>query len=166
MGKPRMDVAKVHEDILDSLEPKPATEVMDSDWINELGDLSCPECDSQDICVHSLNVDQMNIGLPNAPEKLRSSELPFGGRNCMKHQWRAMLKHGETSLVLARSRLAVLPIFRRPVGQRAEDPDVGKYVRAGVLVFGGSWDTYLPLAEISYRSSIHPSIEMQSYEML
>ncbi|KAJ9566598.1 hypothetical protein OSB04_002564 [Centaurea solstitialis] len=39
-------------------------------------------------------------------------------------------------------------------------------LRAGVLVFGGSWDTYSPLAEILYRSSIHPSIEMRSYEML
>ncbi|KAJ9535780.1 hypothetical protein OSB04_un001068 [Centaurea solstitialis] len=64
MGEPRMDVAKVHEDILDSLEPKEASaDLMDStDWIDELGDLSCPECGSQDICVHSFNVDQMDIG--------------------------------------------------------------------------------------------------------
>ncbi|KAJ9536625.1 hypothetical protein OSB04_un000174 [Centaurea solstitialis] len=39
MGEPRMDVAKVHEDILDSLEPKEASaDLMDStDWIDELG---------------------------------------------------------------------------------------------------------------------------------
>ncbi|KAJ9538531.1 hypothetical protein OSB04_031264 [Centaurea solstitialis] len=69
MGEPRMDVAKVHEDILDSLEPKEASaDLMDTtDWIDELGDLSCPECGSQDICVHSFNVDQMDIGLSDAP---------------------------------------------------------------------------------------------------
>ncbi|KAJ9544984.1 hypothetical protein OSB04_024691 [Centaurea solstitialis] len=42
MGEPRMDVAK-------------------------LGDLSCLECGSQDICVHSFNAGQMDIGLPDAP---------------------------------------------------------------------------------------------------
>ncbi|KAJ9535999.1 hypothetical protein OSB04_un000841 [Centaurea solstitialis] len=69
MGEPRMDVAKVHEDILDSLEPKEASaDLMDTtDWIDELGDISCPECGSQDICVHSFNVDQMDIGLSDAP---------------------------------------------------------------------------------------------------
>ncbi|KAJ9552070.1 hypothetical protein OSB04_016115 [Centaurea solstitialis] len=69
MGEPRMDVAKVHEDILDSLEPKEASaDLMDTtDWIDELGDLSCLECGSQDICVHSFNVDQMDIGLSDAP---------------------------------------------------------------------------------------------------
>ncbi|KAJ9556290.1 hypothetical protein OSB04_010904 [Centaurea solstitialis] len=69
MGEPKMDVAKVHEDILDSLEPKEASaDLMDStDWIDELGDLSCPECGSQDICVHSFNVDQMDIGVSDAP---------------------------------------------------------------------------------------------------
>ncbi|KAJ9556790.1 hypothetical protein OSB04_011404 [Centaurea solstitialis] len=69
MGEPRMDVAKVHEDILNSLEPKEASaEFMDTtDWIDELGDLSCPECGSQDICVHSFNAGQMDIGLPDAP---------------------------------------------------------------------------------------------------
>ncbi|KAJ9561764.1 hypothetical protein OSB04_006924 [Centaurea solstitialis] len=68
MGEPRMDVAKVHEDILDSLEPKEANvELMDTNWIDELGDLSCPECGSQDICVHSFNAGQMDIGLPDAP---------------------------------------------------------------------------------------------------
>ncbi|KAJ9564759.1 hypothetical protein OSB04_000725 [Centaurea solstitialis] len=68
MKEPKTDVAKVHEDILASLEPKPApAELMDSDWIDELGDLSCPECGSQDICEHSMNIDQIEIGLPDAP---------------------------------------------------------------------------------------------------
>ncbi|KAJ9566454.1 hypothetical protein OSB04_002420 [Centaurea solstitialis] len=68
MKEPKIDVAKVHEDILASLEPKPApAELMDSNWIDELGDLSCPECDSQDICEHSMNIDQIEIGLPDAP---------------------------------------------------------------------------------------------------
>ncbi|KAJ9566324.1 hypothetical protein OSB04_002290 [Centaurea solstitialis] len=69
MGEPRMDVAKVHEDISDNLEPKEASvELMDTtDWIDELGDLSCPECGSKDICVHSFNAGQMDIGLPDAP---------------------------------------------------------------------------------------------------
>ncbi|KAJ9561641.1 hypothetical protein OSB04_006801 [Centaurea solstitialis] len=68
MGEPRMDVARVHEDILDSLEPKEASaELMDTDWIDELGDLSCPECGSKDICVHSFNAGQIDISLPDAP---------------------------------------------------------------------------------------------------
>ncbi|KAJ9557211.1 hypothetical protein OSB04_011825, partial [Centaurea solstitialis] len=68
MGEPMMDVTKVHEDILDSLEPKEANaELMDTDWIDELGNLSCSECGSQDICVHSFNTGQMDIGLPDAP---------------------------------------------------------------------------------------------------
>ncbi|KAJ9561242.1 hypothetical protein OSB04_006402 [Centaurea solstitialis] len=68
MKEPRKDVAMLHEDILASLEPKPApAELMDSDWIDELGDLSCPECGSQDICEHSMNIDQIEIGLPDAP---------------------------------------------------------------------------------------------------
>ncbi|KAJ9567138.1 hypothetical protein OSB04_003104 [Centaurea solstitialis] len=68
MKEPKIDVAKVHENILASLEPKPSpAELMDSDWIDELGDLSCPECGSQDICEHSLNIDQIEIGLPDAP---------------------------------------------------------------------------------------------------
>ncbi|KAJ9535224.1 hypothetical protein OSB04_un001691 [Centaurea solstitialis] len=48
IGEPKRDVAKLHEEILASLEPKPAAaaELMDTDWIDELGDLSCPECDS------------------------------------------------------------------------------------------------------------------------
>ncbi|KAJ9564698.1 hypothetical protein OSB04_000664 [Centaurea solstitialis] len=68
MKEPRKDVAMLHEDILASLEPKPTpAELMDSDWIDELGDLSCPECGSQDICEHSMNIDQIEIGLPDAP---------------------------------------------------------------------------------------------------
>ncbi|KAJ9544763.1 hypothetical protein OSB04_024470 [Centaurea solstitialis] len=69
MGEPKMDVAKVHEDILASLEPKPAAaaELMDIDWIDELGDLSCLECGSKDICAHSMDIDQLDIGLPDAP---------------------------------------------------------------------------------------------------
>ncbi|KAJ9544263.1 hypothetical protein OSB04_023970 [Centaurea solstitialis] len=68
MKEPKIDVAKVHEDILASLEPKSApAELMNSDWIDELGDLSCPECGSQDICEHSMNIDQIEIGLPDAP---------------------------------------------------------------------------------------------------
>ncbi|KAJ9556020.1 hypothetical protein OSB04_010634 [Centaurea solstitialis] len=69
IGEPKRDVAKLHEDILASLEPKPATaaELMDTDWIDELGDLSCPECGSKDICAHSMDIDQLDIGLPDAP---------------------------------------------------------------------------------------------------
>ncbi|KAJ9567714.1 hypothetical protein OSB04_003680 [Centaurea solstitialis] len=53
MKEPKTDVAALHENILASLEPKPApTDLMDTDWIDELGDLSCPECE---------------IGLPDAP---------------------------------------------------------------------------------------------------
>ncbi|KAJ9544936.1 hypothetical protein OSB04_024643 [Centaurea solstitialis] len=68
MGETNMDVAKVHEDILASLEPKPvaAAELMDSSWIDELGDLSCPECRSKDISPHSMDIDQIDNGLPNA----------------------------------------------------------------------------------------------------
>ncbi|KAJ9564851.1 hypothetical protein OSB04_000817 [Centaurea solstitialis] len=68
MKEPRKDVAMLHEDILASLGPKPApAELMDTDWIDELGDLSCPECGSQDICEHLMNIDQIEIGLPDAP---------------------------------------------------------------------------------------------------
>ncbi|KAJ9566931.1 hypothetical protein OSB04_002897 [Centaurea solstitialis] len=68
MKEPRKDVAMLHEDILTSLEPKPApAELMDTDWIDELGDLSCPECGSQDICEHSMKIDQIKISLPDAP---------------------------------------------------------------------------------------------------
>ncbi|KAJ9545830.1 hypothetical protein OSB04_025537 [Centaurea solstitialis] len=68
MKEPKIDMAKVHENILASLEPKPSpAELMDSDWIDELGDLSCPECGSRDICEHSMNIDQIEIGLLDAP---------------------------------------------------------------------------------------------------
>ncbi|KAJ9561984.1 hypothetical protein OSB04_007144 [Centaurea solstitialis] len=68
MKEPRKDVAMLHEDILASLEPKPApADLMDTDWIDELGDLSCLEYGSQDICEHSMNIDQIEIGLPDAP---------------------------------------------------------------------------------------------------
>ncbi|KAJ9557909.1 hypothetical protein OSB04_012523 [Centaurea solstitialis] len=39
-------------------------------------------------------------------------------------------------------------------------------LRACVLDFGGSWDTYLPLAEFPYNNSYHASIGMPPYEML
>ncbi|KAJ9561460.1 hypothetical protein OSB04_006620 [Centaurea solstitialis] len=39
-------------------------------------------------------------------------------------------------------------------------------LRACVLDFGGSWDTYLPLAEFSYNNSFHASIGVPPYEML
>ncbi|KAJ9543891.1 LOW QUALITY PROTEIN: hypothetical protein OSB04_023598 [Centaurea solstitialis] len=62
------NVDKVHEDILASLEPVPEpADLMDTDVIDELGDLSCPECGSEDICEHSMNIDQIEIGLPDAP---------------------------------------------------------------------------------------------------
>ncbi|KAJ9542203.1 hypothetical protein OSB04_028709 [Centaurea solstitialis] len=68
MKEPKKDVDKVHEDILASLEPVPEpADLMDTDVIDELGDLSCPECGSEDICEHSMNIDQIEIGLPDAP---------------------------------------------------------------------------------------------------
>ncbi|KAJ9541466.1 hypothetical protein OSB04_027972 [Centaurea solstitialis] len=68
MKEPKTDVAALHENILASLEPKPApVDLMVTDWIDELGDLSCPECGSKDICEHSMNIDQIEIGLPDAP---------------------------------------------------------------------------------------------------
>ncbi|KAJ9552498.1 hypothetical protein OSB04_016543 [Centaurea solstitialis] len=68
MKEPKNDVDKVHEDILASLEPVPApADLMDTDLINELGDLSCPECGSKDFCEHLMNIDQIEIGLPDAP---------------------------------------------------------------------------------------------------
>ena len=39
-------------------------------------------------------------------------------------------------------------------------------LRACVLDFSGSWDTYLPLAEFSYNNSYHPSIDRPPFEML
>lgn len=35
-----------------------------------------------------------------------------------------------------------------------------------VLDFGGSWDTYLPLAEFSYNNSYHANIDRPPFEML
>ncbi|KAJ9553519.1 hypothetical protein OSB04_017564 [Centaurea solstitialis] len=68
MKEPKNDVDKVHEDILASLEPVPApADLMDTDVIDELGDLSWPECGSEDISEHSMNIDQIEIGLPDAP---------------------------------------------------------------------------------------------------
>ncbi|KAJ9538444.1 hypothetical protein OSB04_031177, partial [Centaurea solstitialis] len=65
MKEPKTDVAALHEDILASLEPKPApADLMDTDWIDELGDLSCPECGSKDICEHSMNIDQIEMVYP------------------------------------------------------------------------------------------------------
>ena len=37
---------------------------------------------------------------------------------------------------------------------------------ACVLDFGGSWDTYLPLAELSYNYSYHTHIDRPPFEML
>ncbi|KAJ9541041.1 hypothetical protein OSB04_027547 [Centaurea solstitialis] len=69
MKEPKNDVDKVHEDILASLEPVPEpANLMDTDIIDELGDLSCPECGCKDICEHSMNIDQMDIGLPDTPD--------------------------------------------------------------------------------------------------
>ena len=39
-------------------------------------------------------------------------------------------------------------------------------LRACVLDFGGSWDTYLPLAEFLYNNSYHASIDRPPFEML
>ncbi|KAJ9545165.1 hypothetical protein OSB04_024872 [Centaurea solstitialis] len=39
-------------------------------------------------------------------------------------------------------------------------------LKACVLDFGGSWDTYLPLAELSYINNYHANIGMPPYEML
>ncbi|XP_070016990.1 uncharacterized protein [Nicotiana sylvestris] len=38
--------------------------------------------------------------------------------------------------------------------------------RACILEFGGSWDTYLPLAEFAYNNSFQSSIQMALYEAL
>ena len=39
-------------------------------------------------------------------------------------------------------------------------------LRACIIDFGGSWDTYLPLVEFSYNNSYHASIGMAPYELL
>ncbi|KAJ9565912.1 LOW QUALITY PROTEIN: hypothetical protein OSB04_001878 [Centaurea solstitialis] len=78
MKEPKNDVDKVHEDILASLEPVPEpANLMDTDIIDELGDLSCPECGSEDICEHSMNIDQIEIGLPDAPGQEPDRYLGF-----------------------------------------------------------------------------------------
>ncbi|XP_019237285.1 PREDICTED: uncharacterized protein LOC109217486 [Nicotiana attenuata] len=46
-------------------------------------------------------------------------------------------------------------------GVRSED-----MLRACILEFGGSWDTYLPLAEFAYNNSFQSSIQMAPYEAL
>ncbi|GKF56132.1 putative reverse transcriptase domain-containing protein [Tanacetum coccineum] len=39
-------------------------------------------------------------------------------------------------------------------------------LRACVMDFGGSWDTYLPLIEFSYNNSYHTSIKCAPFEAL
>ena len=39
-------------------------------------------------------------------------------------------------------------------------------LRVCVMDFGGSWDSYLPLAKISYNNSHHSSIDMPPFELL
>ena len=39
-------------------------------------------------------------------------------------------------------------------------------MRVCVLDFGGSWETYLPLAEFSYNNSYHTSIDRPPFEMI
>ena len=39
-------------------------------------------------------------------------------------------------------------------------------LRACVINFGGSWDTYLPLVEFSYNNSYHTSIHCAPFEAL
>ena len=39
-------------------------------------------------------------------------------------------------------------------------------LRECVIDFGGTWDTYLPLAEFSYNNSCHSSIGMPPFEIL
>lgn len=39
-------------------------------------------------------------------------------------------------------------------------------LRACILDFGGSWNSYLPLAEFSYNNSFQSSIQMAPYEAL
>ncbi|KAJ9566348.1 hypothetical protein OSB04_002314 [Centaurea solstitialis] len=62
IGEPKRDVAKLHEEILASLEPKPAAaaELMDTDWIDELGDLSCPECATPVNGLYTVNLQDNN----------------------------------------------------------------------------------------------------------
>ena len=39
-------------------------------------------------------------------------------------------------------------------------------LRACIIDFGGSWDSYLPLAEFSYNNNYHSNIGAPSYEIL
>ena len=39
-------------------------------------------------------------------------------------------------------------------------------LRACVIEFGGYWDSFLPLAEISYNNSYHSSTDMAPFEAL
>ena len=39
-------------------------------------------------------------------------------------------------------------------------------LRACVLDFGGSWDTYFPLVEFSYKNNYHASIDRPPFEIL
>ena len=39
-------------------------------------------------------------------------------------------------------------------------------LRACVIEFGGQWDSFLPLAELSYNNSYHSSIDMAPFEAL
>ncbi|KAJ9542958.1 hypothetical protein OSB04_029464 [Centaurea solstitialis] len=108
MKKPRKDVAMLHEDILASLEPKPApAELMDTDWIDELGDLSCPECGNGDhICNHlqgftrreTLRKDRSNIrvgeGTPLIAEAVGSYSLSLPSRHINKKRVELLLNGG------------------------------------------------------------------------
>ncbi|KAJ9542446.1 hypothetical protein OSB04_028952 [Centaurea solstitialis] len=89
MKEPKTDVTTLHENILASLELKPApADLMDTDWIDELGDLSCPECGSGNhICNHlqgftrrkTLRKDRSNLrvgeGTPLVAEAVGSYSL-------------------------------------------------------------------------------------------
>ena len=39
-------------------------------------------------------------------------------------------------------------------------------LRAYVIDFDGSWDSYLPLAEFSYNNNFHSSIGAPPYELM
>ena len=39
-------------------------------------------------------------------------------------------------------------------------------LQACVMDFGGSWDTYLPLAEFSYKNNHYSSVGMPPFELL
>ncbi|KAJ9546964.1 hypothetical protein OSB04_019507 [Centaurea solstitialis] len=104
MKEPKTDVAALHEDILASLEPKPApADLMDTDWIDELGDLSCSECGSKDIYEHSINIDQIEISLPDAPgsgNHICNHLQGFTGRKTLRKD-RSNLRVGEGTPLIA-----------------------------------------------------------------